>query len=238
MRLQVFLSRSGVCSRRKALDLVKNGGVFVNGSPVNEPSYDVEPGRDRVSLGNKSVILQKNCYIVLNKPPGYTTTRSDRHAKRIVFDLLPPCYRNLHPVGRLDKDSEGLLLFTNDGDLTYRILHPRFKFDKTYFVGVSGRLGKGDIACLERGVMLEGRRTFPAKVEVIYSKQNACGLSITIHEGRKRQIRLMLSSLGHRVIFLKRMRYGPLELGALKPGRWRLLKESEISLLRKACGIN
>lgn len=238
MRLQVFLSRSRICSRRKALNLVKEGYVSVNNNVIREPSYDVDPGTDEVYFNDRKVELKKNSYIIVNKPRGFVTTLMDRHAEKTVLSLLPAGYRHLYPVGRLDKDSEGLLLFTNDGDLAFRLIHPSFKVNKVYFVDVRGNVKHSDVLRLQKGVFIEGRKTHPACVKIIYSKGGASGLEITIHEGRKRQIRLMLLSLGYRVIRLRRVKYGSLELGKLKPGQWRLLNNQEISSLYKGCGLS
>lgn len=232
MRLQVFLSRSGACSRRKALKLVQEGQIKVGGIVIKEPSFDVDARNNNVYLGLRKVELKENSYIVLNKPRGYVTTLEDRHASRIVSDLLPGKYKHLYPVGRLDKDSEGLLLFTNDGDLTFRLLHPSFKVDKVYLARINGRLTHAEAGRLESGVVIEGRRTSRAKVKIIYSKDKEAFFKITIHEGRKRQIRLMLAKLGHKVTSLKRIEYGPICLGNLKPGGWRALSNSEIGLLK------
>ena len=237
MRLQVFLSHSRVCSRRKALELIKEGQVTVNGKIVNEPSCDVDSS-DQIYLGNKKVSLKENSYLILNKPKGAVTTLQDKHAQFTVKDLLPQEYKHLYPVGRLDKESEGLLLFTNDGDLAFRLGHPSFKVDKVYFVEVDRRLSGQDALALERGVVVEGRRTHPAKLRMVYSKPNASGFNLTIHEGRKRQIRLMLDSLGYLVRSLKRIQYGPICLNNLAPGKCRLLSKEELSLLVKACGFN
>ena len=235
MRLQVFLSHSRVCSRRKALELIKEGQVTVNGKTVNEPSCAVDSS-DEVYLGNKKVSLKENSYLILNKPKGAVTTLQDKHAKFTVKDLLPQEYKHLYPVGRLDKESEGLLLCTNDGDLAFRLGHPSFKVDKVYFVEVSGCLNNKDVLALEKGVIIEGRRTHPAKIKMVYSKPNTNGFNITIHEGRKRQIRLMLDSLGYPVRSLKRIQYGPIRLDNLAPGKWRLLSREELGAIFKVCG--
>lgn len=236
MRLQVFLSHSRVCSRRKALDLIKDGQVRVNGKTVCEPSYNVD-GSEEIYLGDKKVSLKENSYLVLNKPRGAVTTLLDRHAKLTVKELLPKEFNHLYPVGRLDKESEGLLLFTNDGNLAFRLGHPSFKVDKAYFVEIEGCLNPKDVFTLEKGVVVEGKRTAPARVKMVYSNPKASGFNITIHEGRKRQIRLMLDALGYPVRSLKRIQYGPIRLDNLAPGKCRLLDSHETEALFKACGF-
>lgn len=231
MRLQVFLSHSRVCSRRKALVLVMQGQVRVNGIIIQEPSYDVNADLDKVYLRNKEITLPQKSYLMLHKPCGFVTTLQDKYASHTVMDLLPEAYKDLYPVGRLDKDSEGLLLFTNDGDFAFRLLHPRFKVDKEYFVEIEGCLAKEDSARLEKGVIIDDRRTHQAKVALAYAHTKRSALHITIHEGRKRQIRRMLESVGYKVIRLKRVQYGPLRLGNLAPGKWRLLEQSEVESL-------
>lgn len=237
MRLQVFLSHSRVCSRRKALELIKDGRVTVNGKIVNEPSYSVDSS-DQVYLGNKKINLKENSYLVLNKPRGAVTTLQDAHAKFTVKELLPEEYKHLYPVGRLDKESEGLLLFTNDGNLAFRLGHPSFKVDKVYFVEVERCLNPKDVLALEKGVVIKGKRTAPARIKMVYSNPKASGFNITIHEGRKRQIRLMLDSLGYLVRSLKRIQYGTIRLDNLAPGKCRLLDSHETGALFKACGIS
>jgi len=233
MRLQVFLSRSRVCSRRKALEMVKEGRVSVGGKIIREPSFNVCANEESVYFDNKKVELKENSYLILNKPKGYITTLLDKHAKLKVVDLLPVEYKHLYPVGRLDRDTQGLLLFTNDGDLAFRLGHPSFKVDKTYLVEIEKNLKPEDALRLKKGVVIEGRRTLPARIGIIRPGL----LEITIHEGRKRQIRLMLSSLGYNIRGLRRIKYGPLSLGGLDYGAWRSLTEPEISSLRKACGF-
>ncbi|HBO97554.1 MAG TPA: pseudouridine synthase [Candidatus Omnitrophica bacterium] len=233
MRLQVFLSRNGVCSRRKAFDLVMSGHVSVNGRPVVEPSTPVDPDKDKVCVDDKVVAAKAYTYILFNKPQGCVTTREDRFAEKTVFDLLPSEFRHLVPVGRLDKDTEGLLLLTNDGDLTYRLTHPSFDIDKTYRVRMTGTLEPQDRQALEKGVVIEGRRTAPAKIQDARRAGNNTEFLITIHEGRKRQVRLMVAHVGKKVIYLQRVAQGPLKLGDLKLGHWRELKNQEIQILHK-----
>lgn len=245
MRLQVFLSRNGVCSRRKAFDLVMAGRVSVNGRQVVEPSTPVDPGKDRICVDDKAVVVKAYTYILFNKPQGCVTTREDRFAEKTVFDLLPAEFRHLVPVGRLDKDTEGLLLLTNDGDLTHRLTHPRFNIDKTYRVKMTGMLDTKDREALERGIVIEGRpwraspafggagrRTAPARIQDVRRAGSGTEFTITIHEGRKRQVRLMVAHIGQRVTYLQRVAQGPLRLGGLKAGRWRELSREEIISLK------
>ena len=233
IRLQVFLSRNGVCSRRKAFDLVMGGRVSVNGRRVVEPSTPVDPRTDKICVDDKTVTSQAYTYILFNKPKGCVTSREDRFAQKTVFDLLPAEFRHLVPVGRLDKDTEGLLLLTNDGDLTYQLTHPRFDIDKMYRVKITGTLESKDREALEKGIILEGRCTAPARIQDVHHVAGATEFTITIHEGRKRQIRLMVAHIGKKVIFLQRIAQGPLRLGELEVGRWRELTDKEIQMLHK-----
>ncbi len=233
LRLQVFLSRNGVCSRRQAMDIIKEGRVKFNGQICREPSAPVDSSRDHVFVDGKRVQVKRYDYVLLNKPAGYTTTKFDRHAQKTVLDLLPRKFRHLSSVGRLDRDTEGLLLLTNDGDAAYQLTHPKFNVDKTYFARVSGNLEMDKRKKVESGVVLDGKRTAPAKIKKVKPLKNVTELMITIHEGRKRQVRFMFSKVGHRVIYLKRLIQGPLVLGALKKGEWRLLNQQEIEGLKK-----
>lgn len=232
MRLQVFLSRNGVCSRRKALDLVMGGRVSVNGQQVVEPSTSVDPAQDKICVDGKVVAAKAYMYILFNKPQGCVTTREDRFAEKTVYDLLPAEFRHLVPVGRLDKDTEGLLLLTNDGDLTHKLTHPRFDIDKTYRIQMTGTLETKDRQALEGGIVIDGRRTAPARIGNVRRMGSGTEFTITIHEGRKRQVRLMVASLGEKVTFLQRIAQGPLRLGDLKSGGWRELTPQEIEALK------
>jgi len=233
LRLQVFLSRNGVCSRRRAFDIIKEGRVKLNGSVCREPSTPVNFNKDRIVVDQKEVKGHAYDYIILNKPSGYTTTKSDRFAQKLVLDLLPRKFHHLSPVGRLDKDTEGLLLLTNDGDAAYRLTHPKFNIDKTYFVRISGQLESGPKNQVIGGVFIDGRKTAPAKIQNTKALKDKTELTITIHEGRKRQIRLMFIKIGHKVIYLKRVKQGPLVLGCLKKGMWRSLNRNEIDQVKK-----
>ncbi len=233
LRLQVFLSRNGICSRRQAMDVIKEGHVRFNGHTCCEPSTLVDPSRDHVFVDGKRVQGKKFDYILLNKPSGYTTTKADRHAEKTVLDLLPRKFHHLSPAGRLDRDTEGLLLLTNDGDTAYHLTHPKFNIEKTYFVRLRGKLSLENRKILERGIFIGGKRTFPARIKNVRVIKDKTELMMTIHEGRKRQIRVMFSKVGYKVIYLKRLLQGPLSLGVLKKGSWRLLKRQEIDTIVK-----
>jgi len=227
MRLQVFLSSSGVASRRAAAGIVRSGRVMVNARRIIEPSCRIDPEKDKVFLDQKRVLPKKKIYILLHKPKGVTSTKKDPFAKRTVMDLLPRCYSHLNPVGRLDRDTTGLILLTNDGGLINKLTHPRYNIEKVYLVTLDKKLFSKDKVRLENGVTLEGRRTAPCRIRL---KEKAC-LEMTLREGRKRQIKRMLSKIGYRVVDLKRIKEGALGLGLLSEGRWRILTEKEIAEL-------
>ena len=224
MRLQVFLSKSGVCSRRSAVDIIRSGKARVNNRKILEPSFNIDTAKDIVFLNDKKISLKEEIYIMLNKPRGVTTTKKDRFAKRTVMDLLPPRMSHLNPVGRLDKDTTGLLLLTNNGDLINRLTHPRYNIEKLYEARLDARLKDADRAALERGIDLDGERTAPCRIQ-LREKSN---LEIVLHEGKKRQIRRMFSKMGYKVLGLKRSKEGSLALAGLGEGRWRALTEKEL----------
>ncbi len=232
-RLHKVLARSGVASRRASEELIRQGRVAVNGRVVRELGTKVRP-EDIITVDGVPVKLQaQKLYIMLNKPRGYVTTVSDELGRPTVMALVPQGER-LFPVGRLDADSEGLLLITNDGDLTYRLTHPRFGLEKEYHVLVDGSPSEKDLQMLRNGVMLDDRMTAPAIVERLRSEPQGTWLRMVIHEGRKRQIRRMVASVGHNVLRLVRVRVGPLDLGNLPSGRSRTLTQEEIAALFRA----
>ncbi|HRZ39966.1 MAG TPA: pseudouridine synthase [Candidatus Omnitrophota bacterium] len=237
-RLQVFISHSGFCSRRKAMDLIRSGMVTVNGKTVFEPSFPIVADRDRVCAGGRTVRVQRHEYVMLHKPAGFVTSRADQFAKRIVTDLLPPSLKGLNPVGRLDKDTEGLLLLTNDGDFLYALTHPKFDVGKRYEVWVEGALTEQDAKKLCAGISLDGRKTSPAQLSRRSVKSGKTRFELLIHEGRKRQIRRMCESLGRKVVYLKRIQHGPLRLGGLARGKWRHLSLEEVKQLKEGVKIN
>ena len=231
------LTEAGVGSRRRVVDAIKNGRVEVNGEPVENFRHLVNLETDRVSVNGKPVDLKpgRTVYLMVNKPVGILATTSDERGRRTVMDILPQRYRHLrlYPVGRLDKDSTGLLLLTNDGDLTYRLTHPKFEHDKEYLIRIQGRLEPDEIAKLEKGLKLEDGMTYPLAVREVKS-QPPFNYSITMHEGRKRQVRRMLANLGYQVLALRRIRMGNLELGSLKEGAIRELTPEEVRALLSA----
>jgi 23S rRNA pseudouridine2605 synthase len=230
------LTEAGVGSRRRMADAIKNGRVEVNGEAVGDFRHPVNPETDRVSVNGKPVDLRprRTVYLMVNKPAGILTTTGDERGRRTVLDILPEKYRRLrlYPVGRLDKDSTGLLLLTNDGELTYRLTHPKFEHEKEYLIQIDGALKPEEKIKLERGLKLEDGMTYPVVVREIKS-QPPFNYSITMHEGRKRQVRRMLANLGYRVMALKRIRMGNLILGNLKEGAIRELNPAEIRSLAK-----
>lgn len=223
MRLQVFLSSSGIASRRSAVDIIKSGRVRVNNRLVFEPSHRVIQEKDKVYFDDRRVFPKEKIYIILHKPKRVTTTKKDKFAEKTVMDLLPRRFRYLNPVGRLDKDTTGLLLLTNDGSVINRLTHPKFKVDKIYVVHLNRKLAVSDKLRLEEGVSLDGRRTAGCRVQLGPGKT----LKITIHEGRNRQIRRIFAKAGYSVKGLKRLKEGMLTLGSLPEGTWRFLTKEE-----------
>ncbi len=229
VRLQKFLAQSGVCSRRKAEEHIKAGRVAVDGKKVQEMGVTILPGQNRVTFDNKPVTLEEELvYYMLNKPGGYVTTLSDPQGRPIVTSLLKGVNSRLFPVGRLDLDTEGALILTNDGNLAQRIQHPSYATNKSYEALVKGIPSKSKIDQLEKGIMLEGKKTSPARVKILSEKGRNCLMKITIHEGRKRQVKKMFSQMGHHVLHLKRTAYGKLTLGSLATGSYRLLKPLDL----------
>src|SRR5262245_20383125 len=233
VRLQKFLADAGIASRREGERMILDGRVEVNGRVVTTLGVRVEPERDRVRVDGRPVrAAGRRAYYLLNKPKGMITSSSDPEGRPTVVDLLQGVRERVFPVGRLDWNSEGLLILTNDGDLTYRLTHPTNHVPKVYRVKVRGTLQEGDLSLLRRGIVLDGRRTLPARVERISAQVNSW-LEVTLYEGRKNQIRRMLERLGHRVQKLKRIAIGPIRDRALKPGEWRRLTPDEVRRLRE-----
>ena len=241
IRLQKILSTAGVSSRRAAERLIVEGRVSVNGRAATELGTKADPDRDDIRVdGRRIKTPARRLYILLNKPPGYITSRSDPQQRPTVLDLLREggIRDYVYPVGRLDYDSEGLLLLTSDGDLAARLTHPRHAVAREYEVQVRGVPDRHDLERLERGIVIDGRRTAPAEAAVRKVFEKASGeqaiLSLVIHEGRNRQVRKMCDAIGHPVMRLRRVRIGPIADTRLKPGRFRELTQGEVAALRKA----
>ena len=232
-RLQRYLARSGVASRRACEQLIVAGRVSVNGSPVRELGTSVDGDQDRVEVDHRPVRpVQTHTYVALNKPIGVVSTASDPKGRPTVVDLVSHP-RRIYPVGRLDTDSEGLLLLTDDGDLAMRLTHPRYGVEKEYRALVRGTVDDATITELSRGVVLDGRPTAPAHFDVDGRDASGTWLRVTIHEGRNRQIRRMAEAVGLEVVRLVRVRIGPLRLGRLLSGAWRTLTTAEVAALQK-----
>lgn len=229
VRLQKYLAQCGVASRRKAEELIGEGLISVDGEVVREMGVSVIPGVHLVTLAGKPVTTQKKkVSYLLNKPAGYVTTLADPQGRPIVTSLLKNIDVRLFPVGRLDLDTEGALILTNDGELAQRIQHPSNETRKTYEALVKGFPGKEAISSLEKGIQLEGKLTSPAKLAILARQKTSCLVRITIHEGRKRQVKKMFGFIGHPVLHLKRIAYGRLTLGNLPVGGYRQLNPADL----------
>ena len=239
IRLQKLLSSGGVASRRAAEVLITQGRVTVNGHTVSTLGAKADPDVDDVRVDGRRVkVARSHRYLLLNKPAGVVATRSDPQGRRTVLDLIAPVSGYLYPVGRLDADSEGLLLLTNDGDLAARLTHPSHEVDKTYHAVVRGVPSAGTLAALARGVVIDGRRTAPAEVRLVKSFRTRSGgdgavVELILREGRNRQVRRMCEYAGHPVDQLRRIRIGPLADPALAVGAWRDLTAAEVSRLKR-----
>ena len=234
MRLQKYMAECGVASRRRAEDMILEGKVSVNGVVISQMGVQVEDG-DEVRVEGKLIRPEaQKRYVMYHKPVGEVTTVSDPEGRAAVLDHFRDYPVRLYPVGRLDYDSEGLLLLTNDGALTERMLHPSHLVEKTYLARVTGQVSMDSVRQLRAGVMLDDHKTAPAKVRIIKEETFATVVLVTIHEGRNRQVRRMFEALGHRVLQLRRVKFGPLELGDLPRGQWRELTAEEVRRLH-AC---
>lgn len=233
VRLQKYIAMCGKASRRKAEELIAEGRVTVNGEKAVEQGIKVEIGADRIAVdGEELEMVMKKYYIMLNKPVGYVSTVSDQFDRPTVIDLLSEEIRTrIFPVGRLDYETEGLLLLTNDGDFTYRVTHPKFEMSKTYIATVGSGLTVSGINALRRGVKIDDYKTSPAEVEILDADNTATLVKITIHEGRNRQVRKMFEAVGVKVKELRRVSIGSVELGNLPLGRWRYLTTHEVNYL-------
>jgi 23S rRNA pseudouridine2605 synthase len=237
-RLHVRIAHSGICSRRAAENYITEGRVAVNGVAVVEQGFKVGPD-DVVEVDGKVITDAKKYTLIFHKPVGVVTTLNDPQGRPTIKQYLPNYGVQLKPVGRLDKDTDGLLFVTNDGDIALRITHPRYGLDKEYQAVVEGIPDEKSLEKLRKGIFIEGGKTAPAKVETVFVEQNhqTTSVRITIHEGRKRQVRQMFYAIGHPVIKLTRLRIGPYYLKGLRPGECRMLSKVEVDKLKKTLGL-
>lgn len=233
MRLQKYLASCGVASRRASEKMIAEGRVSVDGIVITEMGTKVEEGQI-VRVDGKPVTPEaKKYYVMYHKPAGEVTTVQDPEGRATVLDRFRDFPARLYPVGRLDYDSEGLLLLTNDGELTERMLHPSREVDKVYLARVSNVVTPEEARRLERGVMVDGRLTSHAKAKILSTQNLFTDMLITIHEGRNRQVRKMVEQIGHQVVMLRRIRFGPLKLGDLPRGMWRPLTDDELAQIKE-----
>jgi pseudouridine synthase len=238
IRLNKFLAQRGIASRRKADELIAQGRVSVNDRLVENLGVKIDEVKDRVAVDGKKVQTGRTfVYYMLNKPAGYLVTLSDPFQRPTIRKLIPKLEKGVFPVGRLDQDSEGLLLLTNDGELAFRLTHPRYEVKKKYLVRVAGEVESSEISRLAKGIFLEGRKTAPAKIVAQEQTPHKSALLVEVHEGRKREVRKMFEAVGQRVVGLKRVAFAGLRLEHLPSGQWRLLKHAEVMHLKRLVGL-
>jgi len=238
-RLNKIIARAGMASRRRADELISSGRVSVNGRIVTQSGSRAVWGVDTIAIDDQRLPdPPKKVYLLLNKPFGYVCTLHDPQGRPIVRDLLGDLRERVYPVGRLDFDTRGLLILTNDGELAFRLTHPRFQVPRTYKVLVEGSIASQSLKKLRTGIMLDDGPTSPARVRMLERKQGRSLVRITVFEGRSREIRRMFEAVGHKTIQLIRTGYGSLSLGTLKVGRYRHLTEEEVKSLCSSAGLN
>ena len=231
MRLNKFLASAGVASRRHSDQLILEGKICVNGKVVNTPGVQINEKKDKVTYDGKELSLPSSfVYIKLNKPKGYICSASDEKGRKTIYDLIPTEER-LFSIGRLDYDTEGLIILTNDGDFANRVAHPSFSLEKEYQVTVEGKIVESELAVMRKGAVVDGERMPPAKVTLLSGDEKTTKLSVVINEGQNRQVRRMFEAIGRVIILLKRVRIGGVKLGGLSRGEFRDLKEEELNLL-------
>lgn len=238
-RLQKILSQAGIASRRASEKLIEEGRVTVNGSVVTQAGTKADPSTDIIEVdGVRIEAPERHVYFLLNKPKGFISTAMDERGRRTVLDLLENVKERVYPIGRLDNNTEGLLLITNDGDLMNGLLHPKFEVEKTYIARLSSIPTESDLEKLRQGIVLADGPTAPAKVALIDRNpaQGGARVEITIHEGRNRQIRRMFAAIGFDVVALKRIEFAGLNLSGVKRGQYRPLTDTELQHLRELAG--
>lgn len=237
-RLQKLIAAAGITSRRKAEELIAAGRVTLNGEVVTETGTRADPRRDRIEVDGRRLPRPAGLYLALHKPVGVTSSLEDPHADRVVTDLLgPEIEERVYPAGRLDRDSEGLMILLNDGELMHAMTRPASGVDKVYEVTVRGAPDRHALRWLEEGAEIRGRKLLPCRIEPLGPSGPGRSFRVTLHEGKKNQIRRMFARIGHPVVRLVRRRIGPVELGDLAPGQYRALTDEELAALRQAAGI-
>lgn len=233
MRLQKYMARCGVASRRKSEEMIKDGLVKVNNKIVTEQGRKIDPDSDIVIIDEKIIRLEKNkVYIILNKPLGYVTTMDDEKDRKIITDLIEGIEERIYPVGRLDMDTSGLIMLTNDGEVTNKITHPRNEVVKKYIAIVEGTPNKSELTRFRKGIMIDGKKTSPAKMKIMKNYETESILEIEINEGRNRQIRIMCEAINHPIKKLKRVAIGEIQIGGLQVGEWRNLDAEEMQYIK------
>jgi len=237
-RLNKIISMAGIASRRRADELISSGLVTVNGQVETGLGSKAIWGADSITVNSRAIPdPPRKIYVMLHKPFGYVSTLRDPEGRPIIRDLIQDIKERIYPVGRLDFDSSGLLILTNDGELAYRLMHPRFHIPRTYKVIIEGSLSGASVERLRKGISLDDGPTSPARVKVIERGQEKSVVRITIFEGRSREIRRMFEALGHKSLKLMRIGYGSLHLGDLKVGKYRHLKNSKVKILHTSVGL-
>lgn len=236
MRINKYIASCGIASRRKAEELIIENRVKVNGKIINELSFQINEAEDKVEVDGKTIGLEEELvYIMLNKPEGYVTTVKDQFDRKSVIDLVKGVGARVYPIGRLDYETSGLLLLTNDGDLTYKLTHPKHEVDKTYVATVKGIPNESEINNFEKGLYIEDYKTAPAKIKIVKKniEKNYAVCEIKIHEGRNRQVRKMCRAINHPVMNLRRKAMGKIVLKDVEIGQYRYLTNDEVNYLKK-----
>ena len=233
IRLQKYLAEAGVASRRKCEELIAMGRIEVNGQMVTVPGTKIT-GKEVITVDGREIIQeQKKVYILLNKPVGYISTSKDQFSRKTVLDLVETVKERIYPVGRLDYDTSGLIILTNDGELANKLTHPKHEMQKVYRVMIEGNLNEEEINSIKTGVIIEDYTTAPANIRIVETNKKDSIVELTIHEGKNRQIRKMFETLEHIVLRLKRVAIGPIAIDGLEEGKWRYLSKKEIESLQK-----
>lgn len=233
VRLQKYLAEAGVASRRKCEELIAQGKIEVNGQIVTVPGTKIN-GSEIIKVDGREIRQeQRKVYVLLNKPAGYISTAKDQFSRKTVLDLVSTVKERIYPVGRLDYDTSGLIMLTNDGELANQLTHPKHEMQKVYRVMIEGTMSEEEMATIKTGVTIEDYKTAPANVKIIDTSKKDSIIELSIHEGKNRQIRKMFDALGHTVLRLKRIAIGPLTIEGLEEGKWRYLSKKEIEVMKK-----